>query len=124
MMDPAADGPPTILLIEDEQIVREVIEDTLTMAGFEVISVADAANGLAFLEGPNPVSLVVTDNNLPGASGADLAIRIRTTKPSLPVLMVSGYGVDPTLLTAQGIAYLPKPFMPEELLNRIRDLLP
>lgn len=122
MSVPPADGSLTILLIEDEEMVREVIEETLSTSGFNVVSVPDAGDALALLEGPAAVSLVLTDNHLPGVSGADLAQRIRETKPDLPVLVVSGYGMDPALGT-QGVAYLPKPFMPEELLARIRGLL-
>lgn len=122
MSAPPADGSQTILLIEDERMVREAIEDTLTTSGFNVVSVPDAADARAVLEGQDPVSLVLTDNNLPGVSGADLALWILRTQPDLPVLVVSGYGVDPDL-RSRGVAYLPKPFMPEELLSRIRSLL-
>jgi len=122
MSDRPEAGHPRILLVEDEDIVREVIEDTLMSSGFTVVSASDARDALEVIGSEDPVSLVVTDHSLPGLTGSELARRIRSMRPDLPILLVSGYAIDADL-SAEGIPHLTKPFMPDTLLARIRQLL-
>jgi CheY-like chemotaxis protein len=123
MSDPLEGDSRTILLVEDEEIVREVIGETLTASGFRVVAVTDASEALECLSSDQDFCLVLTDHSLPGLNGSELVHRIRVQHPALPVLVVSGYTLDPTL-AARGIPSLNKPFMPDELMARIRELLP
>lgn len=82
---------PSVLVVEDEILIAEMVRETLTEYGFSVHAVANAAEALAHLVANEPVDLMFTDINLPGElDGAMLAMRAREIKPSLPVVFASG----------------------------------
>ncbi len=84
---------PSVLVVEDEILIAEMVRETLTEYGFAVHAVANAAEALAHLIGNQPVDLMFTDINLPGElDGAMLAMKAREIKPSLPVVFASGRG--------------------------------
>lgn len=82
--------PATILLVDDEEDIRYVMELILSMSGYCVIacSAADLAS-VAFREAPS-ISLLLTDMQMPGRSGIELARELSASRPSLPVLIMSG----------------------------------
>ncbi len=120
-------GSETVLLVEDELPVRTVVSETLRLNGYTVI---EAINGREALErcerGDMHVDLLLTDVVMPKMSGADLAARLRKLRPALSVLYVSGYTdlavVHQGVLAAE-MAFLQKPFTPEALLRKVRDVL-
>jgi CheY-like chemotaxis protein len=98
-----------VLYVDDDEVVRLVVERLLQRAGLRVICVATAREALAALAAaPHAVDLVVTDFNMPGASGLDLAADVARLRPGLPVVIASGYLPDALRLGAaqQGVRHL------------------
>ncbi|MGO9308441.1 MAG: GAF domain-containing protein [Spirochaetia bacterium] len=120
-------GTGTILLVEDEAAVRELTCKVLERAGYLVVPVAAAREGLLVAEGSTPLDLVVTDVVMPGGmSGVEMGERLSRSRPHLPVLYVSGYTDDVKFHSPAGtraLHFLSKPFQPEELLSRVKAIL-
>jgi PAS domain S-box-containing protein len=115
-----------VLLVEDDEIVRSVTERGLRMGGYQVTSVSSSEEALSIGEGLLQIDLLLTDVQLPGISGLDLAAKLRASFPSLPVLVVSGHVEDPRQqaeLSAGTYSFLPKPFSIKELLARLREVV-
>ncbi len=115
-----------ILLVEDDYLVRELLRSFLESAGYQVIEAASAEEALRAVGARAlDVRLMVTDMDLPGLDGAELARRLRTARPDLKILYVSGHPVEQTAgASAQAsIDSLSKPFTREMLLEKIRRLL-
>jgi len=122
---PAPGG--TILVVEDEPLVRDLVSRTLRRAGYGVL-VAD--NGVEALQlvrrTAGPLDLVVSDVVMPGMGGRELSERLAVERPGLRVLFVSGYTSEALAVHGvlhPGTEYLQKPFSPSDLLDRVRDLL-
>ncbi|MBI3357239.1 MAG: response regulator [Nitrospirae bacterium] len=118
-------GHETILLVEDDASVRDLIRDELRKLGYRVL---EAKNGLeACLVGTQHMGglqLLLTDVVMPGMSGTELAKHLRVIKPELKLLFISGYTDDVGIGAGDhASAYLQKPFTPETLAKAIRDLL-
>jgi len=118
-------GHETILLVEDDASVRELVRDELRKLGYRVF---EAKNGLeACLVGTQHMGglqLLLTDVVMPGMSGTELAQHLRVIKPELKLLFISGYTDDVGIgADDPASAYLQKPFTPEALAKVIRDLL-
>lgn len=111
----------TILLVDDEFIVRATTADMLEDLGYHVVEAESGEEALALIaDGLKPVMLL-TDHLMPGMTGTDLADRIRDTLPALPILVVSGYAEDEGLPAA--FPRLVKPFRQEELGAALAALL-
>ncbi len=112
----------TIVLVEDDPLVRDVARRMLDRLGYRVLSAPDGAEGLDLIRSPSTcVDLLVTDVVMPGMSGPELATRARRVRPGLPVLFVSGY---PQPAGSSGaVEVLPKPFSVEALGTRVRAAL-
>jgi CheY-like chemotaxis protein len=117
----------TVLVIDDEPMVRMLIKDVLEEVGYEVVDVADAPAGLKLLQSASRIDLLVTDVGLPGGmSGLQLAEAGRQARPDLKVLFVTGYaqttmaGADSVESTTQMIG---KPFNFETLQNKVREMI-
>jgi PAS domain S-box-containing protein len=120
-------GSETVLLVEDDDLVRGLAARALTRQGYRTHAFPDGPSALAWLEATaETIDILVSDVVMPGMSGPDLAGRVRALRPGLPVLLTSGYadGVlpDPDALPA-GAAFLAKPYSPQELATRVRQLL-
>lgn len=122
MSEVPPDGRATVLLVEDEGIVREVIFETLSEAGYRVIPVRNGFEALDTAQGLDNIDLLITDVAMPGLNGSDLADRLRTSRPDLKTLLISGYGLGGPGRDGQ-TPYLQKPFMPDELMAKIEQLL-
>jgi len=118
---PVAGGTETILVVEDEEAVRELVRRTLASAGYAVQTVSTGAEGLRLLQaGRQAFRLVLTDLLLPGGvSGLDLAMWVLTAGQGPRLLCVSGYSEQ---LSAEAMS-AQKPFSPPELLRRVRAVL-
>jgi len=115
----------TILIIEDDRAVRETTVRLLARAGFRVTAAEDRHGALAALAAADPIDLVVTDVIMPEQSGPELVRILRKERPDLAALYVSGYAGEALHEhgLAQDDAFLQKPYMPNVLINRIRELL-
>lgn len=108
-------GTETILLVEDEPLVRDKTAAGLRSYGYEVVTAASGPEALvAWEKRAGQIDLLVTDMVMPhGLSGLELAVRLRANKPDLPVVICSGYSrelSDTGLSQVPGAVYLPKPF--------------
>ncbi|HVO82457.1 MAG TPA: response regulator [Terriglobales bacterium] len=121
------EGRPTILLVEDEDFVREVTCQVLQSAGYHVLQAREAiAASVAFRCHRQEVRLLVTDVVMPGQNGRDLARELRSVCPGLKTLFVSGYPENViTRAENQGRTefYLPKPFSAQSLVRTVRSIL-
>ena len=106
----------TVLLVEDDALIRMSTADILEEAGFVVVDAASAEEAMAALQ-TAPVDVLVTDVNLPGASGSDLAKRARILRPQVAVVFATG---DTSSVSAEpGTIVLAKPFGAEDLLSAL-----
>jgi CheY-like chemotaxis protein len=120
-------GRETVLLCEDEDGVRHLIEVLLTARGYTVLAAADPRAALEIAaEREGAIDVIVTDVVMPGMSGPDLVGRLATLRPGLRTLFVSGYTAEAlrgrTTLPV-GSAFLEKPFDEQSLLRAVRALL-
>jgi signal transduction histidine kinase len=122
----ARPGTETILLVEDEQQVRIMLEAVLRRNGYDVIVAQDGHAALRAAERHDgPIHLLLTDVVMPGLRGPQLARQLGPTRPAMKVLFISGYTDDSVLLAgaAQGsVEFLRKPITPSALTARIRTL--
>ena len=117
----------TILLVEDAQPVRRVVREILEMQGYEVIEARHGAEALT-LEAAHegPIHLLLTDVVMPEMSGRELAQRLVPLRPEMSVLYISGYTDDAIVrhgVLEAGIVLLPKPFTPDALAAKVREIL-
>jgi PAS domain S-box-containing protein len=119
---PAPPGPQ-VLFFEDEELLRQALDRTLSEAGFVVMSAESAEKALGRLDGELP-DLLISDVSLPGMAGPELALLLRERAADLPVLLMSGYAAHPLPAGLVGkAAMIDKPFPTRELLAQIAALL-
>jgi CheY-like chemotaxis protein len=123
---PPPRGSETILVVEDEEAVRESTCEYLASRGYTVLQGKDGTEALQVLEHfAGKIHLLITDVIMPGMSGAELAKRVRELRPGTKVIYISGYtestvgqhGVEATS------GYLPKPFTLTALAGKVREVL-
>jgi PAS domain S-box-containing protein len=123
----SSSGTETILVVEDEEGVRNLVRNVLEMNGYGVLEAGDADNAMELFDRhKNQITLLLTDVIMPKTSGVELVKRLKVQKPGLKVLFMSGYTDD--ALTHHGIlnsdtALLEKPFTPLKLAQRVRQVL-
>jgi CheY-like chemotaxis protein len=125
------DAPPsgleTVLVAEDEQIVRWLIRDTLQMNGYRVLEASDTQEALHFCTHyPGSIDLLVTDVVMPRMNGPALADRLLSLRADMRVLFISGHPGDAVArhgVVHPGVAFLQKPFTPEGLARKVREVL-
>jgi DNA-binding response OmpR family regulator len=113
-----------VLVVDDDEGLRELLQQYLSAQGFHVAAVSDGVGMEDYLAG-NPVDIVILDLMLPGEDGLSLARRLRE-RGDLPIIMLSARGEDVDRIVGLEVGaddYLAKPFNPRELLARIRALL-
>jgi signal transduction histidine kinase/ActR/RegA family two-component response regulator len=119
-------GSETVLLVEDEQGVRELIRDFLTRCGYAVIEAPLATDAIAqFERHAEEIALLITDVVMPQMNGRMLAERLLAARPTLKVLYMSGYTDDQLLVheVAAGAGFIQKPFTPDVLARKVREVL-
>ena len=127
----AVDTPPgggeTVLVVEDEEAVRDVVRVALAFSGYVVI---EAKNGIDALElvaaHEGPIHMVLTDVVMPQMGGGELVRRLEKLRPGLRVLYMSGYNDDTVVrqgIIAEGAAFIQKPFALEDLARKVRETL-
>ena len=126
---PATDlrGQETVLLVEDEPQLRDLVEMMLTSRGYSILKVDNALQAEAFSQQyPGPIHLLLTDVVLPGISGRDVARQISAHRPEIKVLFTSGYTPDAIVhhgVLDAGLQFLQKPFTVEALTSKVRAVL-
>jgi PAS domain S-box-containing protein len=126
------DGPKTaqgetILLVEDAQRVRAVVREILEMNGYAVLEARHGAEAIEISgKHPGPIHVMVTDVVMPQMSGRELAQRLAPLRPEMRVLYMSGYTDDAIVrhgVLGAGMAFLSKPFTPDALAAKVREVL-
>ncbi len=120
-------GTETVLMAEDDDLLRPLAQNVLEKFGYTVLAAANADAALASASGhQGPIHLLVSDVVMPGASGRELARRLAATHPETKVLFVSGYTDDAIVhhgMLEPGLNYLQKPFTPATLARKVREVL-
>jgi two-component system, cell cycle sensor histidine kinase and response regulator CckA len=120
-------GTETILLVEDEAVLRRLSARVLSASGYTVLTASNGDEALDIIDRhDHAIDLLVTDIVMPGMNGRDLARAVATRRPAIRTLFVSGYSDDAILhhgVLEPGIAFLHKPFAPEALLANVREVL-
>ncbi|SDY35271.1 response regulator [Pseudomonas sp. NFIX28] len=112
----------TILVVEDDAIVRMLIVDVLEELEFTVVEAAGSDEALARLQdGALRIDLLMTDVGLPGMDGKELAAQARALRPDLPILFASGYAEN--IEVPVGMAVIGKPFSIDQLRDKVRTIL-
>ncbi len=120
-------GRGVVLVVDDEELVRSVIRQTLELENFEVLESADGVSGFhRFSRGRSGIALVVVDRTMPRMAGEDVIKEIRSLGSDVPILLISGYmekdlygwiANDPRVL------FLKKPFRRAQLIEKVNALL-
>jgi two-component system, cell cycle sensor histidine kinase and response regulator CckA len=125
-VEPAPAGE-TVLLVEDEEAVRRVAAKTLVASGYRVLSAKDGPEALAVAaREAGKIDLLLTDMVMPGMTGRELAEQLTAIRPATRVLYMSGYTEDEVVratVAVAGHAFLQKPFDPEALARKVREVL-
>jgi PAS domain S-box-containing protein len=118
----------TVLIVEDQDTVRQLAARVLKQQGYSTVEAASGSEALLLLQGQDApaIDLLLTDVILPGINGRELADRVRSEMPAIKVLFMSGYAGDALGrrgVLEDGLAFLPKPFTPAALLQKVRNVL-
>jgi two-component system, cell cycle sensor histidine kinase and response regulator CckA len=120
-------GSETVLLVEDEDSVRELVRETLHSKGYTVMEAPDGISGMKVAETHDgKIDILITDVVMPGMSGRELAQRVSAARADIKVLYLSGYTEDAIIhegVLDPGTAFLQKPFTLQALARKVRDVL-
>lgn len=125
--DTASGGSETILLVEDEESVRQLVRDTLVSKGYQVIEGENGESGIAAaVRHKGKIDLVITDVVMPGMGGREMVKQLAQSRPDAKVLYLSGYTEDAIVSDGSiesGTAFLQKPFTLQSLSRKVREVL-
>jgi two-component system, response regulator FlrC len=117
--------PKTILIVEDDEAVRQAIAEVVQLYGWEVLEASNGVNGLRVFKNQLP-DIVLADVVMAGFDGFQLAAGIKSIRPKAPVIMMTAFGTSELRQKAQDVgvsAFLRKPFETEELMVALRRSL-
>lgn len=113
---------PTLLVVEDDDIVRMLTVEVLDELEYSVLEAEDAATALRILsDAGTVVDLMMTDVGLPDMKGTDLALQVRAERPDLPILFASGYA--DSLEVPEGMHSIGKPYSIDALRDKVQSIL-
>ena len=115
-----------ILIVDDEEVLRDVLDAVLRREGFEVAMAASGEEALAVLDEDDNIDLVILDIMLPGISGIDTLRALRISNPSLPVIIITAFSSIDGAIEAMkhgAFHYIPKPFKNEEVVLTVNKAL-
>lgn len=116
----------TVLVVEDEPVVRGVILEMLSEQGYQTLEAFDGPSGLQILRGDEPIDLLITDVGLPGMNGRQLADQAREIRPGLKILFITGYAENADMAEGflqPGMEMITKPFDHDQLSQRVRAMV-
>lgn len=119
-------GSESVLVVEDSESVRRLVTETLSRNGYTVVAASEGEEALGLLAKLPSLDLLITDVVLPGMSGPEIAYKITKQRPDTKVLFTSGYtdrGIVESGILESGIPFLQKPFGPESLALKVREVL-
>lgn len=118
-------GSGTVLLVEDEPMVRSVAERALTRHGYQVITADNGEDALEILDKGEPIDLLISDVVMPGMDGPAMVREARKSRPNLKVLFMSGYAEEQLRksIDIENVNFLPKPFSVTDLAEAARNTL-
>jgi two-component system cell cycle sensor histidine kinase/response regulator CckA len=118
-------GTGTVLLVEDEDMVRAVAERALTRQGYTVLTAENGEAALELLEDCDQPDLVISDVVMPSMDGPTMVRHVRERYPDIPILFMSGYAEEQLRksIDLPNVAFLPKPFSVQQLAEAARDIL-
>ncbi len=120
-------GTETVLLVEDEEIVRTMCSRILLELGYKVLQARNGTEGIALAQGyGEPIDLLLTDVVMPGMNGSELATKLVLLHPEMKILFMSGYTDDAISrhgVLDEGVSFIGKPYTPSALAKRIREVL-
>jgi PAS domain S-box-containing protein len=120
-------GSETVLLVEDDEMVRALAQAILERCGYHVLAARNVHDALRFAqEGPGQIHLLLTDTIMPVMNGPELAKRFQSIRPETKVLFMSGYTdkvISYTAALEPGTAFLQKPFTPQTLTHKVHEVL-
>jgi CheY-like chemotaxis protein len=123
-LEPPRSRSVTILMVEDNDNLRNLLQRTLEGVGFSVLPAADGAEALRWSEQhEGTIEIVVSDIVLPELNGLELSKRMRVARPESKFLFITGFGDQFSELREYGANILEKPFLPSELLRKVDDIL-
>jgi PAS domain S-box-containing protein len=126
-VQPPPRGSETILLVEDEEQVRQIAQQILTSLGYNVLTATNGQEALAIAQGyPKDIDLTITDVVMPQLGGRELIERLALLRPEMKVLYMSGYTNDAIVrhgLLAEQLQFIQKPFSADGLARKIRNVL-
>jgi hypothetical protein len=123
---PRAQAGETVLVVEDEAVVRDLVIEVLQDLGYQALEAADGPSGLAALRTPGRIDLLVTDLGLPGLNGRQMVEEARLVRPELKVLFITGYAENAALnggFLDAGMEMITKPFAVDALARRIEGMI-
>lgn len=115
--------PPTVLVVDDDAIVRRVVQGHLSNAGYRIFEAEDGQEALEVLERTGSVDLVIVDMVMPRLNGPALVAELMRRRPSQSVLLISAYPAEREALDSDPAnhPFLPKPFTREQLLSKVAE---
>jgi len=114
--------PPTVLVVDDDPIVRRVVQGHLSDAGYRIFEAEDGREALEVLERVGSVDLVIADSVMPNMDGPTFVGELLRQRPSQPVLLISGYPADRESASGRpSQPFLAKPFTRDELYAKVTE---
>lgn len=123
----ASGGNETILIVEDEETLLELVKGILEEKGYKVLGATDGEEAVdIYLKHKDEIAVVLSDMGLPKMGGWEAFLKMKEINPNLRSILASGY-VDPKLkvemLKAGAVDFIQKPYDPDEIINRIREVI-
>jgi CheY-like chemotaxis protein len=116
----------TIVVVDDDESVRRLVQRILRREGYDVLSAANGAEALVVCEQNPNIAALITDVDMPGMNGRELAQRVLALYPNIRIIYMSGHHDDEQLhemVAAHAVVYLEKPVPRELLIRKLRELL-
>src|SRR5208337_2612004 len=122
-----ASGTGTVLLVEDDDMVRKITTEMLEMIGYTTLSIGSPMEALSFFKNNDTyIDLVITDVVMPQISGKELSERIKAIRPGVKVLFMSGYSTNVIAhqgVLEEGVHFIQKPFSLNDLARKVHDAI-